>query len=106
MAQLQDKARRIHGITEVITEIAARTNLLALNAAIEAARAGEHGRGFAVVAGEVRQLAQRTKSATDDIGQMVREINEEAERAAGGMASLTDKVTEAAQNAGQCARFP
>lgn len=101
MVQLQGKARRIHGITEVITEIAARTNLLALNAAIEAARAGEHGRGFAVVAGEVRQLAQRTKSATDDIGQMVREINEEAERAAGGMASLTGKVTEAAQNAGQ-----
>ncbi len=105
MAQLQDKARRIHGITEVINEIAARTNLLALNAAIEAARAGEHGRGFAVVAGEVRQLAQRTKSATDDIGQMVREINEEAERAAGGMASLTRKVTDAAQNAGQVHGF-
>ena len=105
MAQLQDKARRIHGITEVINEIAARTNLLALNAAIEAARAGEHGRGFAVVAGEVRQLAQRTKNATDDIGHMVREINEEAERAAGGMASLTDKVMEAAQNAGRVHDF-
>jgi methyl-accepting chemotaxis protein len=98
MGKLQDKARRIHGITEVINEIAARTNLLALNAAIEAARAGEHGRGFAVVAGEVRQLAQRTKSATDDIGVMVREINEEAERAATGMGTLTDKVMEAAQN--------
>ncbi|HYC43794.1 MAG TPA: methyl-accepting chemotaxis protein [Noviherbaspirillum sp.] len=98
MGKLQDKARRIHGITEVINEIAARTNLLALNAAIEAARAGEHGRGFAVVAGEVRQLAQRTTSATDDIGKMVREINEEAERAATGMGALTDKVMEAAQN--------
>ncbi|MGE5621664.1 MAG: methyl-accepting chemotaxis protein, partial [Bacillota bacterium] len=98
MTHLQEKARRIHGITEVINEIAARTNLLALNAAIEAARAGEHGRGFAVVAGEVRQLAQRTKSATDDIGVMVREINEEAERAAAGMTALTDKVSEAAQN--------
>ncbi|MBV8635090.1 MAG: methyl-accepting chemotaxis protein, partial [Burkholderiaceae bacterium] len=72
MGALQEKSRRIHGITEVINEIAARTNLLALNAAIEAARAGEHGRGFAVVAGEVRQLAQRTKSATDEIGTMVR----------------------------------
>ncbi|HCN87777.1 MAG TPA: chemotaxis protein, partial [Oxalobacteraceae bacterium] len=82
MTSLQEKSRRIHVITEVINEIAARTNLLALNAAIEAARAGEHGRGFAVVAGEVRQLAQRTKSATDDIGAMVREINDEAERAA------------------------
>ncbi|GAB3537511.1 methyl-accepting chemotaxis protein [Noviherbaspirillum agri] len=98
MSKLQERSRRIHVITEVINEIAARTNLLALNAAIEAARAGEHGRGFAVVAGEVRQLAQRTKSATDDIGAMVREINEEAERAAAGMAALTDKVMEAAQN--------
>lgn len=98
MSKLQEKARRIHGITEVINEIAARTNLLALNAAIEAARAGEHGRGFAVVAGEVRQLAQRTKSATDDIGLMVREINEEAERAAAGMQALTGKVRDAAQN--------
>ncbi|WP_234814984.1 methyl-accepting chemotaxis protein [Noviherbaspirillum denitrificans] len=98
MGTLQDKARRIHGITEVINEIAARTNLLALNAAIEAARAGEHGRGFAVVAGEVRQLAQRTTSATHDIGVMVREINEEAERAAVGMGELTGKVMEAAQN--------
>jgi methyl-accepting chemotaxis protein len=98
MGKLQDKARRIHGITEVINEIAARTNLLALNAAIEAARAGEHGRGFAVVAGEVRQLAQRTTSATGDIGAMVREINEEAERASAGMGALTGKVMEAAQN--------
>jgi len=105
MGHLQDKAQHIHGITETINEIAARTNLLALNAAIEAARAGEHGRGFAVVAGEVRQLAQRTKSATDDIGVMVREINEEAEHAADGMAALTVKVTEAAQNAGQVHGF-
>lgn len=98
MSALQEKSRRIHVITETINEIAARTNLLALNAAIEAARAGEHGRGFAVVAGEVRQLAQRTKEATDDIGKMVREINEQAEKAADGMRALTDKVVEAAQN--------
>lgn len=98
MTALQEKSRRIHVITETINEIAARTNLLALNAAIEAARAGEHGRGFAVVAGEVRQLAQRTKSATDDIGAMVREINDQAEHAASGMTALTGKVSEAAQN--------
>ena len=98
MSALQEKSKRIHSVTEVISEIAARTNLLALNAAIEAARAGEHGRGFAVVAGEVRQLAQRTKEATDDIGAMVRAITEEAERADGSMKALSGKVMDASQN--------
>lgn len=98
MEALQDKSRRIHGITAVITEIATRTNLLALNAAIEAARAGEHGRGFAVVAGEVRQLAQRTAEATADIGNMVTSIIAEAERASSGMAMLTEKVAQAASD--------
>lgn len=105
MAELNEKSRRIHTITEVINEIAATTNLLALNAAIEAARAGEHGRGFAVVAGEVRQLAQRTKSATDDIGTMVREISEQAELAAEGMGALTNNVSEAAQNVAKVHRY-
>ena len=101
MAQLQEKARRIHVITEVINEIAARTNLLALNAAIEAARAGEHGRGFAVVAGEVRQLAHRTTSATGEIGEMVRVINEQAEQAVLSMNGLSGKVMDAAHNVEQ-----
>jgi len=98
MADLQERSRHIYGITETINEIAMRTNLLALNAAIEAARAGEHGRGFAVVAGEVRQLALRTKEATDEIGTMVREIAERAERATEGMAALAGKVMDATQN--------
>ncbi|MBB3211049.1 methyl-accepting chemotaxis protein [Herbaspirillum sp. Sphag1AN] len=105
MTQLQEKSRRIHGVTEVISEIAARTNLLALNAAIEAARAGEHGRGFAVVAGEVRQLALRTKEATDDIGVMVRAITEQAELAASGMQALSGNVIEASQNVDQVHRY-
>ncbi|PLY41053.1 chemotaxis protein [Janthinobacterium sp. ROICE36] len=98
MLSLQDKSKRITGFTEAISDISARTNLLALNAAIEAARAGEHGRGFAVVAGEVRQLAQRTKEASDEISVMVREINEQSEKAACGMTTLAAGVTEAACN--------
>ncbi|HEX5344194.1 MAG TPA: methyl-accepting chemotaxis protein [Duganella sp.] len=98
MAALQTNSRKIYGFTEAISEISARTNLLALNAAIEAARAGEQGRGFAVVASEVRQLALRTKEATDEISTMVREINQQAEQAASGMNSLAVKVSEAAGN--------
>lgn len=98
MAELQEKARHIAGFTQVISEISARTNLLALNAAIEAARAGEHGRGFAVVAGEVRQLAHRTKEATDEISAMVRAINERTAAASAGMATLTETVGQAAGN--------
>ena len=101
MTELQGKSKAIAGFTQVITEISARTNLLALNAAIEAARAGEHGRGFAVVAGEVRQLALRTKEATDEISVMVKAINEQAEKAAGGMDSLAYAVGEASTNVEQ-----
>ncbi len=98
MSELQGKSKAIAGFAEVITEISARTNLLALNAAIEAARAGEHGRGFAVVAGEVRQLAFRTKEATDEISVMVRSINEQAEKASKGMGSLATVVGDATGN--------
>ena len=98
MVSLREKSKGIAGFTAVIAEISARTNLLALNAAIEAARAGEHGRGFAVVAVEVRQLAQRTKEATDEIGLMVRAINAEAEQASVAMQALTGAVGAATAN--------
>ncbi|MES2150055.1 MAG: methyl-accepting chemotaxis protein [Pseudomonadota bacterium] len=98
MLALQEKSKGIAGFAAVITEISARTNLLALNAAIEAARAGEHGRGFAVVASEVRQLAHRTREASDEIIHMVRSINEQAAQASAGMASLTGTVGAAAGN--------
>ncbi|WP_433089275.1 methyl-accepting chemotaxis protein [Dactylosporangium sp. CA-052675] len=74
VSKLGDSSAEIGNVVKVITSIAEQTNLLALNATIEAARAGEAGKGFAVVANEVKELAQETARATEDISRRVEAI--------------------------------
>ncbi|NOH98835.1 methyl-accepting chemotaxis protein [Vibrio sp. 99-70-13A1] len=97
MTELEKDTHSIGQIVASIQGISEQTNLLALNAAIEAARAGEHGRGFAVVSSEVRDLAQRSKDATQNISQLLEKITENTRRSVNNM----DKSREASDGTHQ-----
>jgi methyl-accepting chemotaxis protein len=93
IAELQQATGRIGEVTELIADIASRTNLLALNATIEAARAGDAGKGFAVVAGEVKSLANQTARRTEDIAQQITFIAGATERAVAAVKGIAEHVS-------------
>jgi methyl-accepting chemotaxis protein len=89
VTRLGESSTEIGNVVKVITSIAEQTNLLALNATIEAARAGEAGKGFAVVAGEVKELAQETAKATEDIARRVDAIQRDTMAAVGAIGEIS-----------------
>ncbi|MBU1041193.1 MAG: HAMP domain-containing protein [Proteobacteria bacterium] len=101
MADLGKQAEGIGQIMNVISDIADQTNLLALNAAIEAARAGDAGRGFAVVADEVRKLAEKTQTATKEVGDAISGIQRGTKKNLENVESAVHTVEQATELAGK-----
>ena len=98
VGELDRASAEIGEIVKVITSIAEQTNLLALNATIEAARAGDAGKGFAVVASEVKDLAQETSQATDDITSKISGIQATTARATDAISRISDVIAQISEN--------
>jgi len=94
VAKLGESSAEVGNVIKVINSIAEQTNLLALNATIEAARAGEAGKGFAVVATEVKELAQETSKATEDIGRRIEAIQSDTEAAVTAIAQIAGIIAQ------------
>ncbi|KUP04168.1 chemotaxis protein [Bacillus coahuilensis p1.1.43] len=96
--RLEENAKKVEQIIQLVGDISGQTNLLALNASIEAARAGEHGKGFAVVAEEVRKLADESSSAVNGISDLIKTIQQDVYQV---VEKISNQVTMVQQEAGK-----
>ncbi len=94
VGQLSQAAAEINKVTETIADISEQTNLLALNATIEAARAGEAGKGFAVVAGEIKDLAQQTAEATEEISNRIGGVQKSTNESVDAIKAIVEMINE------------
>ncbi len=97
MQGLAEAAQKIGDVVKLIQDIASQTNLLALNATIEAARAGEAGKGFAVVASEVKNLANQTAKATEEIGQQIAQMQGATNESVGAIQQIATTIVSVNQ---------